>query len=98
MQEDVAVLTMFTAGCPLLDIALFFEWSLRRTLSVLSLPSALVPSVVGNMLDADNAVPLHTRFANFRHWIKENPHFCAGTAQHSASLSGQQCYGRRALC
>ena len=75
VQEDVAVLTMFTAGCPLLDIALFFEWSLRRTLSVLSLPSALVPSVVGNMLDADNAVPLHTRFANFRHWIKENPHF-----------------------
>ena len=74
-QEDVAVLTMFTAGCPLLDIALFFEWSLRRMLSVLPLPSALVPSVVGNALDADNAVPLHTRFANFRNWIKENPHF-----------------------
>ncbi len=74
-QEDVAVLTMFTAGCPLLDIALFFEWSLRRMLPALPLPSALVPSAVSNALDADNAVPLHTRFANFRHWVKENPHF-----------------------
>lgn len=74
-QEDVAVLTMLTAGCPLLDVALFFEWSLRRTLPALPLPSALVPSAVGDTLDADHAVPLHTRFANFRHWVKENPHF-----------------------
>lgn len=74
-QEDVAVLTMLTAGCPLLDIALFFEWSLRRMLPELSLPRALVPSVVEDALNADHAVPLHTRFANFRHWVKEHPHF-----------------------
>lgn len=74
-QEDVAVLTMLTAGCPLLDVALFFEWSLRRMLPALPLPSALVPSAISNALDGDGGVPLHTRFANFRSWIKENPHF-----------------------
>ena len=74
-QEDVAVLTMLTAGCPLLDVALFFEWSLRRMLPALPLPNALVPNAVSNALDADGSVPLHTRFANFRRWVKENPHF-----------------------
>ena len=74
-QKDVAVLTMFTAGCPLLDIALFFEWSLRRMLPSLPLPSALVPSAVSNMLEAENSVPLHTRFANFRRWVRDTPPF-----------------------
>ena len=74
-QEDVAVLTMLTAGCPLLDIALFFEWSLRRMLPTHTLPNALVPTAVANALNADNSVPLHTRFANFRRWVKENPTF-----------------------
>ncbi len=74
-QEDVGVVTMFTDGCPLLDVALFFEWSLRRMLPTLPLPSALVPSTVSTALEAETSVPLHTRFANFRAWIKENPSF-----------------------
>ena len=72
---DIGVLTMLTPACPLLDIALFFEWSLRRLLPNLSLPQNLVSSSVAAALDSDSSMPLHTRFANFRRWLKEQPHF-----------------------
>ena len=72
---DIKLVTMLTPGCPLLDIALFFEWSLRRMLPALALPPQLVPHAVDNALNADSGVPLHTRLANFRRWLAENPHF-----------------------
>ena len=72
---DIKLITMLTPGCPLLDIALFFEWSLRRMLPSLALPQQLVPNIVDNALNADSGVPLHTRLANFRRWLAENPHF-----------------------
>lgn len=74
-QADVAVLALLSPGCPLLDIALFFEWCLRRLLPDLPLPNELAPSAVSATLDNEGGVPLHTRFANFRNWLKEHPHF-----------------------
>ena len=72
---DIKLVTMLTPGCPLLDIALFFEWSLRCMLPSLALPRQLMPHAVDNALNTDSGVPLHTRLANFRRWLAENPHF-----------------------